>query len=171
MPLSPSMAAAGPLGGWLALLSYALMAPGGAELITHDYVEYMNSSRILIGGEIDRVLGLELGADDYVTKPFSPRELVLRVKKLLQRREGHFSREARLLQELLVEGQRRGELSFQGARATADALVTATNALLPYSLSLSELGQRRILETRAARVIDLLVAGLRARGPAGGAPP
>ena len=35
--------------------------------------------------EIDRVLGLELGADDYVTKPFSPRELVLRVKKLLDR--------------------------------------------------------------------------------------
>ena len=35
--------------------------------------------------EIDRVLGLELGADDYVTKPFSPRELVLRIKKLLQR--------------------------------------------------------------------------------------
>lgn len=35
--------------------------------------------------EIDRVLGLELGADDYVTKPFSPRELVLRVKKLLER--------------------------------------------------------------------------------------
>jgi len=35
--------------------------------------------------EIDRVLGLELGADDYVTKPFSPRELILRVKKLLQR--------------------------------------------------------------------------------------
>ena len=37
-------------------------------------------------GEIDRVLGLELGADDYVTKPFSPRELVLRVKALLRRR-------------------------------------------------------------------------------------
>ena len=35
--------------------------------------------------EIDRVLGLELGADDYVTKPFSPRELVLRVKKLIER--------------------------------------------------------------------------------------
>ena len=37
--------------------------------------------------EIDRVLGLELGADDYVTKPFSPRELVLRIRKILQRRE------------------------------------------------------------------------------------
>jgi two-component system phosphate regulon response regulator PhoB len=36
-------------------------------------------------GEIDRVLGLELGADDYVTKPFSVRELVLRIKKLLSR--------------------------------------------------------------------------------------
>jgi len=37
--------------------------------------------------EIDRVLGLELGADDYMTKPFSPRELVLRVKNLLKRRQ------------------------------------------------------------------------------------
>ncbi len=35
--------------------------------------------------ELDRVLGLELGADDYVTKPFSPRELVLRIKNLLAR--------------------------------------------------------------------------------------
>ena len=38
--------------------------------------------------EIDRVLGLELGADDYVTKPFSPRELLARVRALL-RRAGH----------------------------------------------------------------------------------
>ena len=37
------------------------------------------------GEEIDRVLGLELGADDYVAKPFSPRELAARVKGLLRR--------------------------------------------------------------------------------------
>ena len=35
--------------------------------------------------EIDRVLGLEMGADDYVTKPFSPRELVARVRTVLRR--------------------------------------------------------------------------------------
>jgi two-component system OmpR family response regulator len=38
--------------------------------------------------EMDRILGLELGADDYVVKPFSPRELVARVKAVLRRRKG-----------------------------------------------------------------------------------
>jgi DNA-binding response OmpR family regulator len=38
------------------------------------------------GGEADKVTGLEMGADDYVTKPFSPRELVARVRALLRRR-------------------------------------------------------------------------------------
>jgi len=39
------------------------------------------------GGELDRVLGLELGADDYLPKPFEPRELVARLKAILRR--GH----------------------------------------------------------------------------------
>ncbi|HXH98271.1 MAG TPA: response regulator, partial [Gaiellaceae bacterium] len=39
-------------------------------------------------GEEDRIRGLELGADDYLTKPFSPRELVLRVKAILRRVRG-----------------------------------------------------------------------------------
>jgi DNA-binding response OmpR family regulator len=38
-----------------------------------------------LGEEADRVIGLEVGADDYVTKPFSPRELVLRVRSVLRR--------------------------------------------------------------------------------------
>lgn len=39
------------------------------------------------GDEIDRILGLEMGADDYVTKPFSPREVVARIKAILKRTE------------------------------------------------------------------------------------
>ena len=42
-----------------------------------------------LGEEADRVLGLEVGADDYVTKPFSPRELVLRIRSVLRRTAGH----------------------------------------------------------------------------------
>ena len=38
-----------------------------------------------LGEEVDRVLGLEVGADDYLTKPFSPRELVLRVQSVIRR--------------------------------------------------------------------------------------
>lgn len=39
------------------------------------------------GEELDRIVGLELGADDYIAKPFSPREVVLRVKAVLRRRQ------------------------------------------------------------------------------------
>ncbi len=60
--------------------------------------------------EVDRVLGLELGADDYVTKPFSPRELVARVKAVL-RRAGDASIEGDEEQPL-----RRGALSIDAQR-------------------------------------------------------
>jgi len=40
------------------------------------------------GEEVDRIVGLELGADDYIPKPFSPREVVLRIKAVLRRRGG-----------------------------------------------------------------------------------
>lgn len=50
------------------------------------------------GEEVDRILGLELGADDYVTKPFSPRELVSRVRAHLRRAEAQPARRTPALQ-------------------------------------------------------------------------
>jgi DNA-binding response OmpR family regulator len=53
-----------------------------------------------LGSETDRVVGLELGADDYVTKPFSPRELALRVESVLRRTSGR----APELADILTDG-------------------------------------------------------------------
>lgn len=53
--------------------------------------------------EVDRVLGLELGADDYVTKPFSPREVMARVKALLRRAAEPVARETHRVGDLTVD--------------------------------------------------------------------
>jgi two-component system phosphate regulon response regulator PhoB len=66
--------------------------------------------------EIDRILGLELGADDYITKPFSPRELVLRIKKILQRTETpDVPNEKLKIGELVIDGPRH-LVSWRGKR-------------------------------------------------------
>ncbi|HOX06274.1 MAG TPA: two-component system response regulator CreB [Planctomycetota bacterium] len=82
----------------------AALAAGGADLVILDVMlpdlggfevcrEIRRSSSVPVifltarGAEVDRVVGLELGADDYVPKPFSPRELTARVKAVLRRSE------------------------------------------------------------------------------------
>jgi phosphate regulon transcriptional regulator PhoB len=74
------------------LLILDLMLPGlsGIELcrILRDRTDTARLPILMLtakAGETDRVLGLEMGADDYLTKPFSPRELVARVRAILRR--------------------------------------------------------------------------------------
>ena len=75
----------------LVLLDVMLPDIDGFEVLrlireNHDVPVIMLTAK---GEEDDRVRGLELGADDYVTKPFSPRELVSRVRAVLRRTERH----------------------------------------------------------------------------------
>ena len=80
-----------------------LMLPGidGLEL-TRMLKRDAGTSRLPIvmltarGEEVDRIVGLELGADDYISKPFSPREVVLRVKAVLRRFQHEEAEEERL---------------------------------------------------------------------------
>jgi len=71
----------------LAILDLGLPDGSGLELLKR--LRRSSEMPVLIlsarNAELDRVLGLELGADDYVTKPFSPRELAARVKAILKR--------------------------------------------------------------------------------------
>lgn len=93
-----------------ALVVLDLMLPGVDGLEITRRIRRESDVPILMltarGEESDKILGFELGADDYLTKPFSPRELVARVRALL-RRTGGGGREETL---------RRGELTIDPAR-------------------------------------------------------
>jgi DNA-binding response OmpR family regulator len=71
------------------LIVLDLMLPGlsGWEVLKR--IRQKNNTPVIVltarADEVDKLLGLELGADDYVTKPFSPRELALRIKAVLRR--------------------------------------------------------------------------------------
>jgi two-component system response regulator BaeR len=72
----------------LVLLDLMLPGKSGLEVCKAQRAQSTNLSIIIVTArvdEIDRLLGLELGADDYICKPFSPREVVARVKAVLRR--------------------------------------------------------------------------------------
>ena len=71
--------------------------------------------------EMDRILGLELGADDYVVKPFSPRELVARVKTVLRRKGPAVTAEQRLVRGRLVVDLEAIAASWDGAAVSLTA--------------------------------------------------
>lgn len=78
----------------LVVLDVMLPGPSGLELLRELRTRDADTPVLVLTArseEGDKVLGLELGADDYVTKPFSLRELLARVNAMLRRRERHMS--------------------------------------------------------------------------------
>jgi AcrR family transcriptional regulator len=81
--------------------------------------------------------------------------------RLLERRERYFDEEARIFASVIAEGQANKVFGPGNALDLARTLVTATNSLLPYSLSSWELGERADVGARAKKTADLLIRGLR----------
>ena len=81
----------------------------------------------------------------------------------MERRKNYFLEESDLIAQVLAEGKRLRRFQLDNPHATADTLLLATNAFLPYSLSVRDLGRPDEIEKRLARMVDLLVRGLMAR--------
>lgn len=81
--------------------------------------------------------------------------------KLLERRKRYFEEEAKMIARVLDEGKRAGVFSDKDSTETGQTILDATNALLPYSLSAYELGERKEIERKANRVADLIINGLK----------
>ena len=82
---------------------------------------------------------------------------------LLARRAVYFDAEAQIFADVLVNGRQSGEFEFDDEQLTAHAMLQATNGLLPYSLSTTELGERQEVEQRASDVAALILRGLLSR--------
>jgi DNA-binding response OmpR family regulator len=89
-----------------------LMLPGTDGLALCRWIRGRSQLPVImvtaLGEEADRLTGLELGADDYLTKPFSPKELVARVKAVLRRSENGTPKAERIeVADLVIDGTRR----------------------------------------------------------------
>jgi len=79
----------------------------------------------------------------------------------IERRKHYFHIEKDIIADVLQSGYEEGVFEFRNAYATAEIVLHATNAYLPYSLSVRELGQPEQIEAQLGSMIDLLLRGLR----------
>jgi AcrR family transcriptional regulator len=80
--------------------------------------------------------------------------------KFLARRESYFVQEARMFVSVIEEGQAGRQFADGNALEIAESLILATNSLLPFSLTVQELGARADIEAKTRRVANLLLQGL-----------
>ncbi len=81
-------------------------------------------------------------------------------QNFLARRESYFTQEARILAAVVEEGQKTGRFAAGDAGTIAESLILATNSLLPFNLTVQELGARRDVEAKIDRLAELLLQGL-----------
>lgn len=118
------------------------------------------------GDETDRVVGLELGADDYVAKPFSPRELVARIRALMRRTQPLQSDERLTVEDLIVNVATR-EVTRSGERVELTglefdillALLRRAGRVIPRAALLEEAGRGDV--SVGERTVDVHVSRLR----------
>jgi DNA-binding response OmpR family regulator len=102
-----------------------LMLPGMDGLtLTRRIRERWNTPLIMVtarGDDADKIVGLELGADDYLAKPFNPRELLARIRAVLRRAQGESSAEGRFAAGGLVIDFDAREVAVDGKRMSLTA--------------------------------------------------
>lgn len=128
-------------------------------------------------GELKKIASMEISVEERVKKMLVKRvlfrfdsvqhytqslnDLLAAVRpNLLARRENYFAEEAKIFASVIEEGKNKGEFETSDALKTAEVFLSATNSLLPFSLTTQELGERGEIGEKVLQVANLLLKGL-----------
>jgi AcrR family transcriptional regulator len=124
------------------------------DIATHN-IETEQKLKLML---IERVMGRVRKVKDYYHSLDELFEVVR--PAYIERRTRYFIIENEILQEVLQQGKQQGKFHFKDAEETARLMMLATNAFLPYSLSVKHLGDPDLIQQYLTKMIDLLINGL-----------